>query len=126
MFVADFLGESNLLDAKVTARDGDQVRVAMHGEDKGSAMVYDPRVQSGHDIKLMLRPQNLRVHGAQEANGADGAGHATMSATLTDIMVTGGMTKLYMRARRKARAWRISSHRFRITASARNTNSARR
>ncbi|MGF6774088.1 putative spermidine/putrescine transport system ATP-binding protein [Paraburkholderia sp. GAS199] len=90
VFVADFLGESNLLDAQVTAREGDRVRVAMHGVDKGRAMVYDSQVQAGKDIKLMLRPQNLRVNaGASDVE--------TLSATLTDIMVTGGMTKLYMR-----------------------------
>ncbi|MGN6668188.1 MAG: ABC transporter ATP-binding protein [Trinickia sp.] len=98
VFVADFLGESNLLDAKVTARDGDQVQVTMHGEDKGRAMVYDPQVQSGREIKLMLRPQNLRVHSSQGANAPDGA---TMSAILTDVMVTGGMTKLYMQRRQQ-------------------------
>ncbi|RKT13954.1 putative spermidine/putrescine transport system ATP-binding protein [Paraburkholderia sp. RAU2J] len=95
VFVADFLGESNLLDARVTERQGDQVRVAMQGMDKGAAMVYDPHVQSGKDIKLMLRPQNLRVN----AHDGSGAGVESMSAELTDIMVTGGMTRLYMQRR---------------------------
>ncbi|OAJ53526.1 spermidine/putrescine ABC transporter ATP-binding protein [Paraburkholderia ginsengiterrae] len=105
VFVADFLGESNLLDAKVTAREGDQVRVAMQGIDKGSAMVYDPHVQSGKKVKLMLRPQNLRVSG--NSNGSS-KGHAeadnseTMSALLTDIVVSGGMTRLYMKQRQHA------------------------
>jgi putative spermidine/putrescine transport system ATP-binding protein len=95
VFVADFLGESNLLDARVTERQGDQVRVAIQGMDKGAAMVYDPQVQSGKDIKLMLRPQNLRVN----AHDGSGAGVESMSAELTDIMVTGGMTRLYMQRR---------------------------
>ncbi|MDR5884341.1 spermidine/putrescine ABC transporter ATP-binding protein, partial [Caballeronia sp. LZ032] len=90
VFVADFLGESNLLDAQVTSREGDQVRLAMHGIDKGRAMVYDAQVQSGKPVKLMLRPQNLRVNGHNDSSAE------TMSARLTDIMVTGGMTKLYM------------------------------
>jgi putative spermidine/putrescine transport system ATP-binding protein len=95
VFVADFLGESNLLDARVTERQGDQVRVAIQGMDKGAAMVYDPQVTSGKDIKLMLRPQNLRVN----AHDGSGAGVESMSAELTDIMVTGGMTRLYMQRR---------------------------
>ncbi|WP_250510648.1 ABC transporter ATP-binding protein [Caballeronia sp. GACF4] len=90
VFVADFLGESNLLDAQVTSREGDQVRLAMQGIDKGRAMVYDAQVQSGKPVKLMLRPQNLRVNGHNDSSAE------TMSARLTDIMVTGGMTKLYM------------------------------
>lgn len=97
VFVADFLGESNLLDATVLERAGDQVRVAMPGV-QGSlgagAMVYDPQVERGRPVKLMLRPQNLHIHDGQPA--ADGM--ATISARLTDIMVTGGMTKLYLQS----------------------------
>jgi len=102
VFVADFLGESNLLDATVTAREGDRVSVAMHGVDKGRAMAYDSRVQPGEQIKLMLRPQNLRVNDAPDAHTGNralhpaGADSENLSARLTDIMVTGGMTKLYM------------------------------
>jgi len=93
VFVADFLGESNLLDAVVTAREGDHVQVSMHGADMGRAMVYDPQVKAGASVKLMLRPQNVRI----EACGRDaGQGDARIPATLTDIMVTGGMTKLYL------------------------------
>jgi len=94
VFVADFLGESNLLDATVLDRSGDQVRVAMAGVEGGAAMVYDPQVERGKPVKLMLRPQNLHVHdGAASADGV-----ATISAKLTDIMVTGGMTKLYLQS----------------------------
>ncbi|MHA6848069.1 ABC transporter ATP-binding protein [Ralstonia syzygii] len=96
VFVADFLGESNLLDAAVTERSGDQVRLSMHGGDAGYAMVYDPHVKTGKSVKLMLRPQNVQVNDdARDAAGAT----AAISATLTDIMVTGGMTKLYLRSK---------------------------
>lgn len=93
VFVADFLGESNLLDATVTGREGDRVRVAIEGVDKGSAMVYDSQIHSGKDVKLMLRPQNLRVNSARDVHAGNGE---TLSAKLTDVMVTGGMTKLYL------------------------------
>ncbi|MBN4666292.1 ABC transporter ATP-binding protein [Pandoraea nosoerga] len=99
VFVADFLGESNLLDATVLERAGDQVRVAMPGVEGAAAMVYDPQVECGRPVKLMLRPQNLHVRdvaGAAPAAHADGV--ATISARLTDIMVTGGMTKLYLQS----------------------------
>jgi putative spermidine/putrescine transport system ATP-binding protein len=97
VFVADFLGESNLLDATVLERAGDQVRVAMpgvEGAQGAGAMVYDPQVERGRAVKLMLRPQNLHIHDG----GSVGDGVATISATLTDIMVTGGMTKLYLQS----------------------------
>lgn len=102
VFVADFLGESNLLDATVLERAGDQVRVAMpgvEGAQGASAMVYDPMVEPGRAVKLLLRPQNLHIHdGAVGGDGAHRDGVATISAKLTDIMVTGGMTKLYLQS----------------------------
>jgi putative spermidine/putrescine transport system ATP-binding protein len=91
-FVADFLGESNLFNGLVTARDGDQVSVSVGGVDQGLAMVYDARIQVGTTVKLMIRPQNLRVH-AEPLNGAH---KESLSARLTDVMVTGGVTKLYL------------------------------
>ncbi|AKM31558.1 spermidine/putrescine ABC transporter ATP-binding protein [Pandoraea faecigallinarum] len=97
VFVADFLGESNLLDATVLERTGDRVRVAMPGVDAANgalAMVYDAQVERGRPVKLMLRPQNLHVHDGPNTPG----GVATISAKLTDIMVTGGMTKLYLQS----------------------------
>ncbi|VVE11536.1 ABC transporter ATP-binding protein [Pandoraea soli] len=102
VFVADFLGESNLLDATVLERAGDQVRVAMPGVDgaRGAgAMVYDPKVEPGRAVKLLLRPQNLHIHdGAVGGDDGHRDGVATISAKLTDIMVTGGMTKLYLQS----------------------------
>ncbi|WP_144141384.1 ABC transporter ATP-binding protein [Paraburkholderia sp. BCC1884] len=93
VFVADFLGESNLLDAVVTGRAGDQVQISLQGVEQGRAMVYDPVIADGKPVKLMLRPQNLKVH-EDAGSGADGGG--TLSAKLTDIMVTGSMTRLYL------------------------------
>jgi putative spermidine/putrescine transport system ATP-binding protein len=93
VFVADFLGESNLLDAVVTGRAGDQVQISLQGVAQGRAMVYDPVIGDGKPVKLMLRPQNLKVH---EGAGAQLDGGGTLSAKLTDIMVTGSMTRLYL------------------------------
>lgn len=93
VFVADFLGESNLLDAVVTQRSGEQVQLTVEGA-PGRAMAYDPAIGDGGKVKLMLRPQNLRVHG-QASDGTAGGGQ--LSACLTDIMVTGSMTKLYLK-----------------------------
>jgi len=93
VFVADFLGESNLLDAVVTVRTGDQVQISLQGVEQGRAMAYDPLIADGKPVKLMLRPQNLQVHEGTVSR-SDGGG--TLSAKLTDIMVTGSMTRLYL------------------------------
>ncbi|WP_206955908.1 ABC transporter ATP-binding protein [Trinickia acidisoli] len=97
LFVADFLGESNLLDATVTGRDGDQVRVSVRGADTGQAMVYDSAIKVGSAVKLLLRPQNLSVRDDGRNGGNDGVGvNGTIPTQLSDIVVTGGMTKLYL------------------------------
>ncbi|MGH8782913.1 ABC transporter ATP-binding protein [Paraburkholderia sp.] len=93
VFVADFLGESNLLDAIVTGRAGNQVQVSLRGIPQGRAMAYDPAIAEGKPVKLMLRPQNLKVHDGADTR-SDGGG--MLSARLTDIMVTGSMTRLYL------------------------------
>ncbi|WP_211462724.1 ABC transporter ATP-binding protein [Collimonas silvisoli] len=94
VFVADFLGESNLLDAVVTGRAGDQVQISVQGVAKGEAMAYDKAIGNGKPVKLMLRPQNLQVHDDAASESVGGM----LSAKLTDIMVTGSMTKLYLQS----------------------------
>jgi putative spermidine/putrescine transport system ATP-binding protein len=100
VFVADFLGESNLLDAVVTERDGDQVQISVQGGAMGRAMAYDSVIGNGRSVKLMLRPQNIQVHDGAAADdvAADSVSGGTLSAKLTDIMVTGSMTKLYLQS----------------------------
>lgn len=93
VFVADFLGESNLLDAVVTGRTGEQVQISLQGITAGCAMAYDPLIGNGNRVKLMLRPQNLRVRDIASAPEVDGG---TLPAKLMDIVVTGSMTKLYL------------------------------
>jgi putative spermidine/putrescine transport system ATP-binding protein len=95
VFVADFLGESNLLDAVVTGRTGDEVQISVQGGANANAMAYDTVIRDGKSVKLMLRPQNLQIHDSPPAGFIDGG---TLSAKLTDIMVTGSMTKLYLQS----------------------------
>ena len=97
VFVADFLGESNLLDAIVTARDGDAVRVNLAGVGHAQAMAYDPAIRHGGNVKLMLRPQNLKIHATHEHAGNGDAGSSALPAKLADIMVSGSMTRLYLK-----------------------------
>ncbi|MEA3102950.1 TOBE domain-containing protein, partial [Caballeronia mineralivorans] len=95
VFVADFLGESNLLDAVVTGRTGDQVQISVQGGANVHAMAYDAVIRDGKTVKLMLRPQNLQIHDGPPDGSINGG---TLSAKLTDIMVTGSMTKLYLQS----------------------------
>lgn len=87
LFVADFLGESNLLQGEVTAVDGDTLTVKLaHQGVTGPALSNGSPIKAGQKVTVMLRPQNLRV-------SASGPG---LTGKLLDVMVTGSLTKLYL------------------------------
>ncbi|MGV2861826.1 ABC transporter ATP-binding protein [Achromobacter sp. AGC39] len=87
LFVADFLGESNLLQGEVTAVDGDVLSVTLaHQGVTGQALSNGAPIKHGQKVTVMLRPQNLRV-------ATSGAG---LTGKLLDVMVTGSLTKLYL------------------------------
>jgi putative spermidine/putrescine transport system ATP-binding protein len=64
-FVADFLGRSNFLRARVDAKSGDELALSC-----GSARLVqtasrngpDAAVKAGEEILLALRPENIRLH----------------------------------------------------------------
>ncbi|AKJ68457.1 hypothetical protein PATSB16_24930 [Pandoraea thiooxydans] len=104
VFVADFLGESNLLDAVVTHLDGDQVGVSVRGQAGiGRATVNGHAPRIGQKVKLMLRPQNLRVNASEPAD-------SQIACQLRDIMVTGSLTKLYLAATADAGTSLVASY----------------
>ncbi|HCQ47162.1 MAG TPA: spermidine/putrescine ABC transporter ATP-binding protein [Achromobacter sp.] len=87
LFVADFLGESNLLQGEVTAVDGDVLSVTLaHQGVTGQALSNGAPIKPGQKVTVMLRPQNLRV-------ATSGSG---LTGKLLDVMVTGSLTKLYL------------------------------
>ncbi|WP_416046875.1 ABC transporter ATP-binding protein [Cupriavidus basilensis] len=89
-FVADFLGESNLLPATVDAVNGSLLDVSFIGlPARGQVLANGATFRPGDRAKVMIRPQNLHVSGTPGAP-------STLSARLTDIVVTGGVTKSYL------------------------------
>ncbi len=90
LFVADFLGESNLFEATVTGMDADTVEVAL-GRDgtRASAKNNGGSLAIGHKVRVMVRPQNLSLHtSAGASNGLRGK--------VLDSMITGSLTRLYV------------------------------
>ncbi len=91
VFAADFLGESNLLDGTVTSV-GSELAIGLHGgritvPAVGNGAAFTP----GQPVKLLVRPQNVVV-----SRGA--ATGAPLAAEVTEVMITGSLTKLYLRA----------------------------
>ncbi len=95
LFVADFLGESNILPAGIGARIGDEVEVGV-----GSVGIPGRALANGHDlpqgtqVRVMVRPQNLAV--ARQAQATSGAGTPGVEGRVSEVMVTGSLTKVYM------------------------------
>ena len=89
LFVADFLGDSNLLPAKVEHVAPGRLEVSLAqvqgtlGIARGGAAF-----EAGQAVRLMVRPQNLAV--------TPGAAEGKIVARVTEVMVSGSLTKLYM------------------------------
>ena len=87
LFVADFIGESNLLRGSVSAARGSQVEVTLSdGATRVSASAHAP-VSSGDKVRVMVRPQNI---------APDAGGPNTLRGRVMDSMITGSLTKLYL------------------------------
>jgi putative spermidine/putrescine transport system ATP-binding protein len=91
LFVADFLGESNLLEGTVERVDGGHVEVRL-AQDGGRALAAaGAPLDTGSKVRVMVRPQNLRVLPEAAAVNA-------VRGTVLDSMITGSLTKLYVQS----------------------------
>jgi putative spermidine/putrescine transport system ATP-binding protein len=89
LFAADFLGESNLLDATVMALDGEIVVLA----GAGGAVLRAPAptgIRPGQRVKLVVRPERLTIL----RPGEDGAN--VLGGVLREVILVGGVTKYYV------------------------------
>jgi len=92
VFAADFIGESNLLDARVAGIDGKDVTLnAAAGTLLRARFDGDCNARPGDAVKLMVRPEMLSV--LEDGVSADNV----LNASLTDIILVGGVTKTYAR-----------------------------
>ena len=90
LFVADFLGESNLFEGIVAHVDGDSVEVDLvHGHTRIGAKSNGAALSAGSRVRVMVRPQNLSLY----AGTAEGEG---LRGKVLDSMITGSLTKLYV------------------------------
>jgi putative spermidine/putrescine transport system ATP-binding protein len=91
-FAADFLGESNLLDASVGGIDGGDINlVTAAGTRLKAAQDPERSFQKGQAVKVMVRPEMISVLN----NGA--AAENVIEGRVTDSILVGGVTKYYAR-----------------------------
>lgn len=88
-FVADFIGESNLIPAEVVALHSVTVEVALGGKD----LVLAPQSHNfslGQQVTLALRPERVRFD-------QEGAGANRLPAEVVEIFYTGATTSYLLR-----------------------------
>jgi putative spermidine/putrescine transport system ATP-binding protein len=94
LFVADFLGESNLLPAVVTDVAGESIGITLRDSGVAArARACDSTLSAGQKVRVMVRPQNLAIaHDDISAKSMAGA----MTGRVLDVMVSGSLTKVYV------------------------------
>jgi spermidine/putrescine transport system ATP-binding protein len=87
-FVADFIGQCNILDATVQRTDGGAAEVALTGVGPARAVV-DPALPAGTRGALALRPEKVAINPSGQPK-TDGENH--VSGTVTDFLYLGDVT----------------------------------
>lgn len=92
MFAADFLGESNFLNARIEGVEGNEIM--LRGGD-GSQIAVDKLdsddIATGQDVKVMVRPEMLSLMEPEET------AQNVLSGHLDEVILVGGVTKYYVR-----------------------------
>ncbi|MGH8835578.1 MAG: ABC transporter ATP-binding protein [Actinomycetes bacterium] len=92
-FVANFLGQSNLLDAKITGQDGDVLTLDVHGT--RIAMPVSRCRANTRDAYVGVRPEKMRIERAGDVTNANG--HNRLQGTVTDSSFIGVSTQYLVR-----------------------------
>ncbi|HEU4913428.1 MAG TPA: ABC transporter ATP-binding protein [Actinomycetes bacterium] len=92
-FVANFLGQSNLIRASVTGRSGDDLALDVHGN--RLAMPVARRSSGEDDLLIGVRPEKIRLS-TRGAPAADGE-NVLPGAVVTDASFTGVSTQYMVR-----------------------------
>lgn len=92
-FVANFLGQSNLLTGTVSRRDGDRVVVEIRGR---TIQLPADRVHAeGTDVHVGVRPEKIQIEHADL--GAPTPGNNDLTGVVTDSSFTGVSTQYQVR-----------------------------
>ena len=86
-FVADFIGESNIFEGKVTDKKGDLLTVALS---EGNVLASGRNYSEGERVYVSVRPEHLCASPAQREG-------FSLRAEVTDSVYMGTLTKVIMR-----------------------------
>ncbi|WP_119389741.1 ABC transporter ATP-binding protein [Taklimakanibacter lacteus] len=92
-FVAGFIGESNLLPAKVTSLEGGEANVAIGAFAQNATVPAADGLNPGDDALLLIRPEHVRI---------DREG---LAAEITEVVYLGELTAFHLRLAGGATLW---------------------
>ncbi len=88
-FVADFIGQCNLIDAKITAIDGNRVQITIDGLGELPAILAaDQQFEVNQDCALTLRPEKIRLAAQLQADAEE----VQFSGIVQDMLYLGDVT----------------------------------
>ena len=85
IFVADFIGEANILDGKVIKQKDDNVQISILNDFKINIKT-DDKFEKGEDVKVIIRPEDVKISPNSLTNSVTGI--------ITDFIYGGENTKL--------------------------------
>ncbi|MCO5063352.1 MAG: ABC transporter ATP-binding protein [Rhizobiaceae bacterium] len=91
-FVANFVGNVNMFEGKVTARNGDAATIA-GGSGAKINVVNAADATPGNDVAFAIRPEKIKVSSKKPAKGDENA----MQGEIYDIAYLGDMTVFHVR-----------------------------
>jgi len=95
-FVANFLGQSNLLQATVTGTSGNDLLLEVHGQ--RLAMPTSRRRSGDRDLLVGVRPEKMRLTAADDGRRTAGDGTNVLSGgVVTDVSFAGVSTQYLVR-----------------------------
>ncbi len=87
VFVADFIGEANILNAKVISQKGEDLKLSFLN-DVSLLLKTSKTFEKGTDIKVVIRPEDVHPH-VEKVNGS-------ITGLITDFTYSGDTTTLFI------------------------------
>ena len=94
-YVADFIGEANLLEGRIEATDGEATRLAFRWQGDRILCRHEATLAPGSEACLALRPEKIRVQPV--AAGPRPAAANCFQAEVEDILYVGNLSTYRMR-----------------------------
>jgi spermidine/putrescine transport system ATP-binding protein len=110
-FVADFIGQCNVLDGAVVRRDGAQCEIQLDGIGAVRAAVNDEAMRAGSRGALALRPEKVAISNAGTPSPGSAGSENHLTGTVTDFLYLGDVTiyRVQLGSGRKLEAMRANS-----------------